>query len=66
MARTLQRLEASRAIGPWSGTHDNSSSGSCSSSLVCDTDEAVSASSQMGNDADEAWSEIFLDCSGKK
>ena len=30
-ARTLQRLEGSRAIGPWSGAHDNSSCGLCSS-----------------------------------
>ena len=27
-ARTLQTLEASRAIGPWSGAHSNSSFGS--------------------------------------
>ena len=26
-ARILQRLEASRAVGPWSGAHDNSSFG---------------------------------------
>ena len=54
-ARTL--LEASRAIGPLLGAHDNSSFGSCSSSLAFDTDEAMSASSQMGKDADAAWSE---------
>ena len=56
-ARTLQGLEASRAIGPWSGAHDNSSFGSCSSFLAFDTDEAMSASSQMGKDAGDAWSE---------
>ena len=53
-ARTLQRLESSRAIGQWSGVHDNSSSVSCSSSLAFDTDEAMSASSKMARDADEA------------
>ena len=31
-ARTLQRLESSGAIRQWSGVHDNSSFGSCSSS----------------------------------
>ena len=56
-ARTLQRLESSTAVGPWSGAHDNSSSCSCSSSLAFDTDEAMSASSKMGKDADEATSE---------
>ena len=56
-ARTLQRLDASRATGPWSGAHDNSSLGSCSSSSAFDTHEAVSASSQMGKDADDAMSE---------
>ena len=30
----MQRLEASSAVGLWSGGHDNSSSGSCSSSLA--------------------------------
>ena len=33
-ARTLRRLESSRAMGQWSGVHDNSSFGSCSSSLA--------------------------------
>ena len=46
-ARTLQRLELSRAVGQWSGAHDNSSFGSCSSSLAFDTDEAMSASSKV-------------------
>ena len=56
-ARTLQRLEASRATGPWSEAHDTSSFGSCSFSLAFDTDEVMSASSQMGTDTDKAWSE---------
>ena len=56
-ARTLQRLESSRAIGQWSGVHDNSSFGSCSFFLAFDTDEALSASSQMAKDADETMSE---------
>ena len=56
-ARTLQRLESSRAARQWSGVHHNSSLGSCSSSLAFDTDEAMSASSQMEKDADEAMSE---------
>ena len=42
-ARTMQRLEASRASGPRSGGHDNSSCGSCSASLALHTDEAMSA-----------------------
>ena len=56
-ARTLHRLVSSSAIGQWSGVHDNSSFGSCSSSLAFDTDEAMSASSKMATDADEAMSE---------
>ena len=44
----MQRLEASSAIGPWSGGHDNSSFGSCSSSLALHTDDAMSASLQDG------------------
>ena len=47
-ARTMQRLEASSAIGPWSRAHGNSSFGSCSSSLAFDTDEAMSATSKDG------------------
>ena len=62
-ARTTPRLEASSAIGPWSGGHDNSSFGSCSSSLAFNTVEAMSASSKMAQDADDV--RIFLDCSGK-
>ena len=57
-ARTLQGLEASRAIVPWSGAHDNSSSGSCSSSLAFGTDDAMSASSRMAQDVDEAMSDL--------
>ena len=56
-ARTTQRLEASRAIGSWSGGHDCSSFGSCSSSLAFDTHEAMSASSRMAQEVDEAMSE---------
>ena len=56
-ARTLQKLESSRAVGQWSGAHDNSSFGSDSSSLPFGTDEAMSASSEMAQDADEAMSE---------
>ena len=53
----LQRLESSTAVGQWSGAHDNSSFGSCSSSLAFDTDEAMSASSKRTKEADEAMSE---------
>ena len=56
-ARMLQRLESSGAVGQWSGAFDNSSFGSCSSSLVLDADEAVSASSKMAQDVDDAVSE---------
>ena len=50
--RQRTRLESSRAVGQWSGGHDNSSS-----SLAFDTHEAMSASSKMAQDADEAKSE---------
>ena len=50
-------LELSGAVGHFSGTLDNSSFGSCSSSLALDTDEAVSASSWVAQDADDAMSE---------
>ena len=50
-------LEASRARDPWSEARDNSTFGSCCSSLAFNTDEAVSASSRMPQDADEAMSE---------
>ena len=53
----MQMLDASKALGPWSRGHDNSSFGSCSSSLAFDTDEVMSASSRMAQDADEAMSE---------
>ena len=56
-ARMLQRLESSRAVGQWSGARDNSSFGSCSSSLAFDTDEIMSASSKTAKEADEAMSE---------
>ena len=56
-ARTMQRVEESRAKGPWSGGHGYSSSGSCSSSLALHTDEAMSASSRMAQEVEEAMSE---------
>ena len=56
-ARITQRLEASSAIGPWSGGHDNSSFGSCSFSLALHTGEAMSASSRTVQVVDEATSE---------
>ena len=56
-AGTLQRLESSREMGQWSRVHDDSSSGSCSSSVAFDTDEALSASSKMAKDAEEVMSE---------
>ena len=55
----MRRLEESRAIGQWSGGHDCSSSGSCSSSLALHTDEAMSASSRMAHEVDEAMSETY-------
>ena len=64
-ARMLQRLELRGAVGHFSGALDNSSFGSCSSSLALDTDEAMSASARMAQDADDAMSGIVLDCSGK-
>ena len=45
------------SAGPWSGGHDNSSFGSCASSLALHTDEAMSASSRMVQEVDEATSE---------
>ena len=56
-ARMLQTLELSGAVGQCSGAFDNSSFGSCSSSMALDTDEAMSASSKMAQDADDAMSE---------
>ena len=53
----MQRLEASRAIGPLSGGHDYSAFGSCSSYLALHTDEAMSAFSRMAQEVDEATSE---------
>ena len=50
----MQRLEDSRATGPWSTGHDHLSFGSCSSSLALHTDEAMSASSRMTQEVDEA------------
>ena len=66
-ARTLQRLEASRAMGPWSGAHDNSSFGSCSSSLAFDTapdvDEVKSESSwtALATEKEGYWWSIDLE-----
>ena len=53
----IQRLEESRATGPWSGGHDYSSCGSCSSSFTLHTDEEVPASSRIAQEVDEAMSE---------
>ena len=53
-ARIMQRLEASSATGPWSGGHDNSSFGFLARPH---TDEAMSASSRMVQEVDEATSE---------
>ena len=55
-ARMLQRLASSRAVGQWSRALDNSSFGSRSSSLAFATDEVMSASSMMAQDANEAAS----------
>ena len=52
-ARTMQRLEVTRTKSPWSG-HDRSSFGSCSSSLAPNTNEAMSASSRMAQEMEEA------------
>ena len=59
----LQWLESSGAVGQCSKAFDNSSFGSCSSSLALDTDEAMSASSKMAQNADDAmskssWSDV--------
>ena len=56
-ARMLHRMELSGAVGHCSGAFDNSSFGSCSSSLALDTDEAMFASYKMAQDADDAMSE---------
>ena len=52
--RNMQRSWASSATGPWSRGHDNSSFGSCASSLALHTDEAMSASSRMVQEVEEA------------
>ena len=52
--RTMQILEVTRTMSPWSGGHDCSSFGSCSSSLAPKADEAMSASSTMAQEMDEA------------
>ena len=62
----MHKLEASRATGPWSRGHDYSSFGSCSSSLVLHTDEAMSASSRMAQEVDEAMSESSWKGEGKR
>ena len=43
-----------RAVGQCSRAFGSSSVGACSSSLTLDTDEAMSASSKMAQDADDA------------
>ena len=53
----LQGMELSGAEAHFSGALDNFSFGSCSSSLTLDTDEAISASSRMAQDAGDAMSE---------
>ena len=54
--RTMQGLEVTRTLSPWSGGHDRSSSDSCSSSPTPNTDEAMSASSRI-EEMDEVISE---------
>ena len=56
-ARATQRLDASSAIGPWFGGHHCSSFGSCSSSLALHTEKAMSVSSKMAQDIQDAMSE---------
>ena len=61
----MQRLEESRAIGPLSGAHDNSSFGSCSPSQAFDSDEVMSASSEIAQEVDEAMSESSWTAKGE-
>ena len=61
-ARTMQRLEVTRTMSPWSG-HARSSLGSCSSP---NTDEAMSASSRMAQEMEEAKSEASWTALAKK
>ena len=49
--------ERARMLQRWSGAQDNSSFGSCSSSLAFSTDEVMSASSKIAKDVEEAVSE---------
>ena len=53
----FQELKAVRGSGSFFGALENSSFGSCSSSLAHHTDEAMSASSWVAQDADDAMSE---------
>ena len=56
MCETLAiRQEEAEEMG--SGGHDNSTFGSCSSSLALHTDDAMSASFRMAQEVDEAKSE---------
>ena len=55
-ARTMQRVEVTRTMSPWSD-HARSSSGSSSSSLAPDTVFASSASSRIAQEMEEAKSE---------
>ena len=55
-ARTMQRLEVTRTTSPLSG-HARSPFGSCSSSLAPNIDEAMSASSRISQEIEEAKSE---------
>ena len=56
-ARTMQRLEVTNTTSPWSGGHECSSFGSCSSCFATNTDEEMSASSKVAPEVDKAISE---------
>ena len=56
-ARMIQVMELSGAVGHCPGALENSSFGSCPSSLAHDTDEATSASSWVAQDPDDAMPE---------
>ena len=56
-ARMIQGMELSGAVFHCPGALENSSFGSCSSSLAHDTDEATPASSWVAQDADDAMPE---------
>ena len=66
-ARMLQRLDSSRAVGQWSGAYDNSSFGSCSSSLAFEmaqvANEAASESSwaALAKEQERDWWSVGLE-----